>query len=121
MRFILNWLLTSICIAVAAFLVPGIQPFGMAAPWACFALVGLFLAIVNSWVKPFVSAISLPLTVITLGMFQLVVNSFMLELSSYLSVNIFGAGISISGFWPAFFGAIIISIVRAILDSIATD
>lgn len=118
MRFIVNWLMTSICIAVAAFIVPGIQPFGLAAPWACFALVGLFLAIVNSLVKPFISVISLPLTVITLGMFQLVVNSFMLELSSYLSVNIFGAGISIAGFWPAFFGAIIISIVRAILDSL---
>ena len=98
MRFLLNWLLTSIAIAIATFLVPGIQPFGMADAWVCFAFVGLFLNIVDSLVKPFLTVISLPLTIITLGIFQLVVNSFMLELASYLSVNLLGAGISIAGF-----------------------
>ena len=90
MRFMLNWLLTSIAIAIATFLVPGIQPFGMADAWVCFAFVGLFLNIVDSLVKPFLTVISLPLTIITLGIFQLVVNSFMLELASYLSVNLLG-------------------------------
>ena len=51
MRFLLNWLLTSIAIAIATFLVPGIQPFGMADAWVCFAFVGLFLNIVDySWI-----------------------------------------------------------------------
>ena len=88
MRFMLNWLFTSIAIAIATFLVPGIQPFGFAEAWVCFAFVGLFLNIVDSLVKPFLTVISLPLTIITLGIFQLVVNSFMLELASYLSVNL---------------------------------
>ena len=88
MRFMLNWLFTSIAIAIATFLVPGIQPFGFAEAWVCFAFVGLFLNIVDSLVKPFLTVISLPLTIITLGVFQLVVNSFMLELASYLSVNL---------------------------------
>lgn len=83
MRFMLNWLFTSIAIAIATFLVPGIQPFGFAEAWVCFAFVGLFLNIVDSLVKPFLTVISLPLTIITLGVFQLVVNSFMLELASY--------------------------------------
>ena len=82
MRFMLNWLFTSIAIAIATFLVPGIQPFGFAEAWVCFAFVGLFLNIVDSLVKPFLTVISLPLTIITLGIFQLVVNSFMLELAS---------------------------------------
>ena len=43
MRFMLNWLFTSIAIAIATFLVPGIQPFGFAEAWVCFAFVGLFL------------------------------------------------------------------------------
>ena len=80
MRFMLNWLFTSIAIAIATFLVPGIQPFGFAEAWVCFAFVGLFLNIVDSFVKPFLTVISLPLTIITLGIFQLVLNSFMLEL-----------------------------------------
>lgn len=120
-RFLLNWLLTSIAIAIATFLVPGIQPFGMADAWVCFAFVGLFLNIVDSLVKPFLTVISLPLTIITLGIFQLVVNSFMLELASYLSVNILGAGISIAGFRSAFMGSILVSIMRSILDSIARN
>ena len=120
MRFLLNWLLTSIAIAIATFLVPGIQPFGMADAWVCFAFVGLFLNI-DSLVKPFLTVISLPLTIITLGIFQLVVNSFMLELASYLSVNLLGAGISIAGFGSAFMGSILVSIMRSILDSIARN
>ena len=114
MRFMLNWLFTSIAIAIATFLVPGIQPFGFAETWVCFAFVGLFLNIVDSFVKPF-------LTIITLGIFQLVVNSFMLELASYLSVNLLGVGISIASFGSAFMGSILVSITRSILDSIAED
>ena len=116
MRFMLNWLFTSIAIAIATFLVPGI---GFAEAWVCFAFVGLFLNIVDSLVKPFLTVISLPLTIITLGIFQLVVNSFMLELASYLSVNLLGAGISIASFGSAFMGSILVSIMRSILDSIA--
>lgn len=114
MRFFLNWILTSIAIAIATFLVPGIAPFG-ADPWVCFIFVGLFLGVVNSLVKPLVTIISLPVTIVTLGVFQLVVNSFMLELASWLSVNLLGAGISIAGFGSALFGAIIVSITCSIL------
>ncbi len=87
----------------------------------CFAFVGLFLNIVDSLVKPFLTVISLPLTIITLGIFQLVVNSFMLELASYLSVNLLGAGISIASFGSAFMGSILVSIMRSILDSVARN
>lgn len=121
MRFMLNWLFTSIAITIATFLVPGIQPFGFAETWVCSAFVGLFLNIVDSFVKPFLTVISLPLTIITLGIFQLVVNSFMLELASYLSVNLLGVGISIASFGSAFMGSILVSITRSILDSIAED
>ena len=120
MRFMLNWLFTSIAIAIATFLVPAFS-FGMADAWVCFAFVGLFLNIVDSLVKPFLTVISLPLTIITLGIFQLVVNSFMLELASYLSVNLLGAGISIASFGSAFMGSILVSIMRSILDSIARN
>ena len=96
-------------------------PFGFAETWVCFAFVGLFLNIVDSFVKPFLTVISLTLTIITLGIFQLVVNSFMLELASYLSVNLLGVGISIASFGSAFMGSILVSITRSILDSIAED
>lgn len=115
MRFLLNWLLTSIAIAIATFVVPGITPFGAVDTWVSFAFVGLFLGLVNSMVKPLITLISLPLTCLTLGVFQLVVNSFMLELASWLSLNLLGAGIAIDGFGAAFFGSIIVSIMCSIL------
>lgn len=115
MTFVLNWIFTSIAIAFAAWIVPGIEPFGPYAAWMCFLFTGLFLGIVNSLVKPVVSVLSLPVTLLTLGIFQLVVNGFMLELASWLSVNLVGAGISIDGFFSAFMGAIIVSIGCAIL------
>lgn len=118
MKFILNWLLTSISISIAAFLIPGIEPYGPAEPWVCFALAGLFLGLVDSLVKPLLTLISLPVTCLTLGTFQLVINGFMLTLASSLSVNLLGAGIAISGFGPAILGAIIVSIVSALLGSV---
>lgn len=121
MRFILNWLITAIAIAIAAYIVPGIAPFGLAEPYVCFAFTGLFLGLVNSLVKPFVTLISLPVTIVTLGIFQLVVNSFMLELASWLSVNLIGVGISIAGFGSAFLGAIVISIMCGLLNSVMSD
>lgn len=121
MRFLLNWLCTSIAIAIATALLPGIAPFGPTEAWVCFAGVGLFLGLVNSLVKPFISLISLPLTCLTLGVFQLVVNSFMLELASWLSVNLLGAGISISGFFSALMGSVVISIMCALLGSVTAD
>lgn len=121
MRFLLNWLLTSISIAIATFIVPGIAPLGPTDAWLSFAFVGLFLGLVNSLVKPLITVISLPVTFLTLGVFQLVVNSFMLELASWLSVNLLGSGISISGFWSAFVGAIIVSIMCSILGVATKD
>lgn len=121
MRFVLNWLLTSIAISIAAFIVPGIEPFGMVEPWMSFAFTGLFLGFVNALIKPFVTIISLPVTILTLGIFQLVVNSLMLELASWFSLNLLGAGIVINGFGAAFFGAIVISIVSAILNVATAD
>lgn len=121
MRFILNWILTSIAVAIAAFLIPGVQPFGMADPWLCFAFTGLFLGFVNSLVKPFLTVISLPVTLLTLGIFQLVINSLMFELAGWMSVSFLGAGISIAGFGSAFMGAIVVSIVSALLGVTTKD
>ena len=118
MRFLLNWLVNSIAIAVAAAIVPGIAPFG-ADPWVAYAIAGLFLGIVNGTIKPILSLLSIPLTIVTLGIFQLVVNSFMLSLAGWLSVNIFGAGIAIAGFGAAFAGSIIVSIMCSLLGAVA--
>ncbi len=116
MSFVSNWLTTAIAVAVAAWLVPGIEIVGgniMAA-----AVSALALALLNATVKPIFEFFSLPVTLLTLGLFQLVLNAVILELASYFSRNIFHAGITISSFGAAILGALVISLVSSIVGKV---
>ena len=104
MTFLLNWLFTSIAIAIADWFVPGIFVLGTVEPWLCYIFTGLFITV-----------LALPLTIITLGLFQLMVNGLMLQLASSLSLNLLGSGIVAANFVSAFVGAIIVSIMCTIL------
>lgn len=116
MGFIANWISTAIAIGCAVWLVPGITVVG--GSWQGLVFAALILALVNAIIKPVIKLLSLPVTIITLGIFSLVINAFMLELASYLSRNIFHAGIAIDSFGAAFIGAIIVSIVTVIVGSV---
>jgi len=116
MSFIGSWFITAIATAAAIWLVPGIEAVG--GTWAGPIFCALALAFVNAIVKPVMTILSIPITILTLGIFYLVINALMLELASWLSRNIFHAGISIDSFGAAFLGAIVISIVSAILGAV---
>ncbi len=116
MEFIGTWLVGAIAVAVSIWLVPGINVVGGAYAGPIFT--ALFLAIVNACIKPVLKVIGLPFTIITLGLFSLVINAFMLELASFLSRNITHNGITIDSFGAAFIGAIVVSIVTMILSGI---
>lgn len=116
MGFIGTWIVTAISVGVAIWLVPGIEIVGGA--YAAPIFTALFLALVNACVKPILQVLSLPLTILTLGLFSLVINALMLELASYLSRNITHTGVVIDGFGAAFLGAIVISIVNMLFSAI---
>lgn len=118
MRFLLQWLGCAISIAAAVWIVPGTAFIGGSSAWMSAAVVALFLALINLSVKPLLQVLSLPVTVLTLGIFALVVNALMLELASWLSSGLFGVGIYFAGFGSAFFAAIIVSIVGAIVNGL---
>ena len=61
MTFLLNWLFTSIAIAIADWFVPGIFVLGTVEPWLCYIFTGLFLSLVNSLVKPIITVLGLQL------------------------------------------------------------
>lgn len=119
MEFLITWLVTSIATAAAIAIVPGISAVGGSymGPIMC----ALALALVNAIVKPFIELLSLPLTILTLGVFYLVVNALMLELAGNISVGLFGSGIQIDSFGAAFFGSIVISIASIIVGSVIGD
>ncbi|HIU23564.1 phage holin family protein [Olsenella sp. Marseille-QA0557] len=113
MRFILTWLTTAIAVSVAIWIVPGIGVIGDI--YVSTLSTALALAFLNALIKPVVQFFALPITCLTLGLFSLVINASMLELASYLSRAIFNSGIYIMSFGSALVGAIIISIVTALL------
>ena len=116
MSFLGTWFVTAIATMAAIALVPGIEAVG--GSWMGPAMCALMLALVNATVKPVATFFSLPLNFLTLGLFSLVINALMLELASYLSRNVFHAGVTISSFGAAFVGAIVISIVSSIVSGV---
>ena len=117
MSFIIRWIATAIAVGVAVWIVPGISAVGNNATLAVAALA-LVLSLINVSLKPILQFLSLPITVITLGIFYLVVNALLLELAAWAAGGIFGSGIVIDGFGSALLGSIVISIVSAIVNGI---
>ena len=116
MEFLGTWLVGAIATAIVVYLVPGIEAVGgnVMGPVVC----ALVLSIVNATIKPLAQVLALPATILTLGIFCFVVNAAMLELASYLSREVFNAGISIQGFGWAILGAILISLFSTIISAV---
>lgn len=111
MGFVGTWISTAIATFVAIALVPGISAVGGSylGPIMC----ALVLSMVNATIRPIMNVFSLPLNILSFGFFSLILNAIMLELASFLSRNLFLAGIRIESFGSAFLGALIISIVSS--------
>lgn len=120
MKFLIRWLVTAIAVGVTVWIVPGITTVGGNATIA-IAVGALVLSLVNMVLKPILQALSMPITVLTLGIFYLIVNALLLELAAWAATGIFGSGIAIDGFGSAFIGSIVISIVSAIANGIIGD
>src|SRR5262245_2313888 len=112
MRFLVRLVVNAAAVFLAANLVPGIavSGFGVA------LLAGLILGFVNAIIKPILFVLTLPFTIVTLGLFIFVVNAICLALVAWLV-----PGLTINGFWSAFLGAIVISAVSWALHAIVSD
>lgn len=109
---LLRIMINALAIAVAVKLVGGITFTG---EWWKMIIIGAVFGIVNSFIKPLVTFFTFPLIILTLGLFTLIVNTLMLLITVKLSGPLV-LGLQIYGFWPAFKGALIISIVSIILS-----
>src|SRR5262245_22214906 len=85
--------------------------------WWNFLLVALIFSLVNTFIKPILKIISLPITAVTLGLFLVVINALMLLLTGWISDQL-DLGFVVNGFVPALLGAIVISIVSWVLHLI---
>jgi putative membrane protein len=107
MNTLLHWVIAAIAIGIAAYLIPG----------ASVTLVGalvlaVILALLNLLIRPIIFVLTLPINFVTLGLFSLVINAFLVWLAAYIV-----PGFSVSGFWSAFFFAIVLALVNMVFGS----
>ena len=112
LQFILTWLATAVSLVVTAFIVPGFAVVSFSSAIVGAAVLGL----VNAIIKPLLVLFTLPLTILTLGLFLFVVNAIALGLVSYLT-----PGLTVAGFFPALFGSIVLTLVSGLINQFFRD
>jgi putative membrane protein len=109
MILLLKWLIMTLSVGITAYMIPGIAVDGFFSA----LLVALFLGIVNTLVRPFLILITLPITILTLGLFTFVINAVLVLLASKVV-----HGFAVKGFWWAMLFSIVLSIIQHILNRI---
>jgi len=112
MNFVLNLLINAFALWAAAKVVSGITYSG---PWYGLLLVALVFGVLNAFVRPVLKFLSFPIVILTLGLFIFILNAFMLWLTSAASKAL-DLGFTVAGFWPALWGALVISLINMILS-----
>ena|SRR5258708_5655894 len=112
MEFLVRLLVNAAALWVATRIVPGVTFNG---DWLPFLGVAIVFGVVNAFIRPFAKILTFPIILITLGIFIFVINGLMLWLTSSLS-SALGLGFHVDGFWAAFWGALVVTIVSAILS-----
>jgi putative membrane protein len=103
-----RWLVTTLAILVVPHLVPGVSVEGFGTAPAAAAILG----VLNALVRPALVFLTLPLTVLTLGLFILVINALLFEFAGYVV-----SGLHIETFWSALFGSLIVSLVSWVMNA----
>jgi len=118
-KFILRLAINAIALYLAVLILPGI---GLASPPSSILWLALIFGLVNALVRPLISILTCPLIILTLGLFTLVINTFMFWLTSIIGQS-FGIALTISDpvWWNAFLGGLVVSIVSVVMTLILKD
>jgi putative membrane protein len=122
--FLLKLIINAVALFITARVIPGIH-LGVAGPhpttndWVTLLMVALIFGVVNAAIRPLLILLSLPLEIITLGLFTFVINALMLLLTSWIAQGL-GLGFRVDKFLAALLGALIISIVSFVLNRALT-
>lgn len=114
-RFLIRWGINAVAIWAAIRLVPGIHLIDNSI--GVIITVALIFGLVNAIIRPVVAFLTCPLIILTLGLGTLLINAAMLALTGAISRAV-GIGITFDGFWPVFWGALVISIVSVVLSAL---
>jgi putative membrane protein len=116
-KFFIRWVINAVALYVAVKIVPGIH-FG--GEWADLLWLALIFGLLNALLRPLLKLLTLPLIILTLGLFTLLINAGMLMLTSSVAQS-FGLDFSVDGFWAALLGSLVISLVSVVMSVIIRD
>ncbi|MDF1513287.1 MAG: phage holin family protein [Anaerolineae bacterium] len=120
MKLLIRWAISALSLFAAAWLVPGIHV-DDGRGWVAYAIMAVVLSLANALIRPLLKLLTCPLILLTLGLFTLVINAITLLIASSIANNFLQVGFYVDGFWPAFWGAIIVSLVSIVLNAIVSD
>lgn len=106
MRLVLNWLVSAVAILIAAYVLPGIEVSG----FVVALILAVVLGAINMFIKPLLVLLTLPVTVVTFGLFLLVINALLIMLAAAVV-----PGFMVASFWWALAFSIVLSLVGAVL------
>jgi putative membrane protein len=112
MPFLLRWLINAAALWIAIQLVDGIEHRGT---WWSLLFVALVFGLLNASIRPLLKLLSLPIIILTLGLFIFVINALMLLMTGWVS-GLLNLGFQVDGFWDAFLGGLIVTIVSLLLS-----
>lgn len=99
-----HWLVGTLCIIITAYLLPGVEVTLIGA-----LVLAVVLALINIFIKPLIFILTLPINILTLGLFSLVINAVLVMVAAEIV-----PGFSIASFWSAFFFSIILSLITTL-------
>ena len=116
-KFILRWVINAIAIFLAIKFVPGIH---LQSGLVSIIWLALIFGLVNAFLRPLLKLLTCPLIILTLGLFTLLINAFLFWLTGQIGQAL-GIALTFTGFWPIFWGALVITIVSIVLSLILKD
>lgn len=117
-RFVIRWAINAVALYAAIQLIPGVQ--AQNTDWGAILGLALIFGLVNALISPFLKLLTCPLIILTLGLFTLLINTFIFYLAGEIGTW-FGIGFEVSGFGAAFLGGLVTSIVSIILTLLFKD
>ncbi len=110
MKLILNWVIGAVVILISAYLLPGVMVEGFISA----LVLAVVLGAINMFIKPILVVLTLPINILTLGLFSLVINALLIMFASAIV-----PGFSVAGFWWALAFSLVLAVVTAVLSRIS--
>jgi putative membrane protein len=116
-KFIVRWTINAVALFAAVYIVGGIHLQGA---WTSIIWLALIFGLINAFLRPLLKLLTCPLIFLTLGLFTLLINTFLFWLTGQAG-KLFDIGFTVDGFWPAFLGGLVVTVVSVVMSLILKD